>query len=138
MRLVVIRTYENDRCTLGDIQVWNGMEMIWTCKTIERPWVNNKNNISRIPAGVYDIVYEYSPKFRRHLYELKGVPGRSEVKIHIANYVKQLEGCIGVGHYFTDLDKDGVMDVANSANTLDLLHKKILPVERLKIVVIDP
>ena len=53
---------------------------------VELPWRGNKDNVSCIPEGVYQCVYEYSDKFKMKLYEIKGVPGRSECKFHYGNY----------------------------------------------------
>lgn len=138
VRLILIRTFWNDKYTLGELQLWNGSSMVYSCKTLERPWVNNERNKSCAPAGEYKLVYERSPKFKRNLFELKGVPGRSEIKIHVANFVYQLQGCIGVGHYIDDLNSDGIMDIGNSAKTLDILHKKILPTTELTLTIINP
>jgi len=49
------------------------------------------------PAGRYRVELEYSPRFDRTLPELKGVPGRTEIKFHALNRAAESEGCIGVG-----------------------------------------
>lgn len=53
---------------------------------VELPWRDNKEKVSCIPTGEYLCKFEYSDKFKKKLYELKDVPGRSEVKIHSGNY----------------------------------------------------
>lgn len=65
--------------------------------TIEPPWLDNKPNVSCIPIGRYRMKLEYSPKFKRDLWELKDVPNRFEIKIHAANVASQLQGCIAPG-----------------------------------------
>lgn len=67
------------------------------CWALELPWNNNEESISCIPAGSYDLVLEWSPKYKMMLYEIKGVKGRTECKFHIANYLSELEGCVAVG-----------------------------------------
>jgi hypothetical protein len=62
-------------------------EVLFSCKTLELAWRDNKRNISAVPLGTYDIVFEHSPKFNQKLWELKGVPNRSEAKIHVANFL---------------------------------------------------
>ena len=57
--------------------------------SLERGWRNNQNNISCVPEGVYPLKLEYSPRFRKDLWELYDVPGRSECKFHAANYWEQ-------------------------------------------------
>ena len=65
--------------------------------TLERPWLDNRRNISCIPLGEYECHREKSARFGRVLYELHDVPGRSELKIHPANKPEQLQGCIALG-----------------------------------------
>ncbi len=50
-----------------------------------------------IPAGRYDLVFEWSPRFQMMLPELKGVPGFDETKFHAGNRKEDTEGCILVG-----------------------------------------
>lgn len=53
-----------------------------------------------IQCGVYPIVWEYSPKFDCKLWELKDVPGRSEIKVHMGNLEEDTNGCILVGEHW--------------------------------------
>jgi hypothetical protein len=96
------------------------------CKTVELPWRNNESMISCIPEGVYDYeVLESSPSIKYPHVWIKDVPKRSGIKIHIANYVWQLRGCVAVGREFADIDRDGVIDVTESGATLKELIKLI-------------
>jgi len=82
--------------------------------------------ISCIPEGVYDYeVLESSPSIKYPHVWIKDVPKRSGIKIHIANYVWQLRGCVAVGREFADIDRDGVIDVTESGATLKELIKLI-------------
>ncbi|MCH3883425.1 DUF5675 family protein [Tenacibaculum aquimarinum] len=99
-----------------------GSKLIFDCKTLELEWKNNARNVSCVPSGFYNIEFEKSNRFNRRLWELKGVPGRSEAKIHVANYYTQIQGCIAVGDMHTKINGDGFLDVRNSANTLSRLH----------------
>jgi predicted Zn-dependent protease len=105
--------------------------------TIELAWKDNLKRISCIPAGIYKAVREYSHRFNQHLFELIDVDGRSEIKIHVANYSKQLNGCIGVGNKHVDLNGDGILDVTHSKATLNRLHRLIHPDTSLIIEIID-
>ena len=91
--------------------------------TIERPWLDNKQNVSCIPAGYYKLGRVDSPRFGPDTWEIKGVPNRAECKIHAANYWRQLNGCIAPGKERTYIDGDDVLDVSNSGDTLILFHK---------------
>jgi hypothetical protein len=72
--------------------------------TIELPWRDNQRQISCIPPGTYRCEIVKSPRFGR-VYEVKDVPGRTNVLIHSANlagdsalgWTTQLQGCIAPG-----------------------------------------
>ena len=51
-----------------------------------------------IPAGRYQIVLEFSPKFGRELLTLLDVPGFTKIRIHSVRNDLDTEGCIGVGN----------------------------------------
>lgn len=73
-------------------------KFIYDWYTLERPDLNNQQGISCVLAGLYDIELKYSPHFKRIMPHLINVPGREGILIHWANWPKQLEGCIAVGH----------------------------------------
>ena len=50
-----------------------------------------------IPAGTYEVRNTYSPKFRKDLPLLIGVPGRDGIRIHTGNKPEHSLGCILVG-----------------------------------------
>lgn len=66
------------------------------CFTMERPWKNNEQNASCIPAGEYDCKVRVSPRFGR-VYMLLSVPGRSYILIHAGNTANNTHGCILLG-----------------------------------------
>jgi hypothetical protein len=117
---------------LGHLMVFEDMEnggskLIFECKTIELEWKNNRQSVSCVPAGFYTVQYEWSPAFNQNLWELKGVPGRSEAKIHVANYYTDLRGCIAVGDLHIRINGDPYPDVRNSRNTLNRFHLAMTP-----------
>ena len=75
----------------------------FNCLTVERPWRLNERNVSCIPIGSYEIklgVFHRGtadPGDDYPAYEILDVPGRSLVKIHIANVMYDVKGCVGVG-----------------------------------------
>ena len=79
------REYQSNHNTVGKIIVLDGPIQVFEAYTLERPWVDNERMVSCVPAGMYEMRYEYSPKFNRNLWELKDVPNRSEIKFHAAN-----------------------------------------------------
>lgn len=137
-KIILIRhTRIEGKQVMGDLLVYLGQSTIYKCATIERDWQNNERQESCIPAGKYKAVYEHSPAFNMNLYELKGVPGRSEIKIHVANYFSQLNGCIAVGQGYAMINKDGVPDLTSSGVTLNKLHNALYPHKEITITIVD-
>lgn len=98
-------------------------ERVVLCKTLELPWKDNQRSISCIPEGEYECVRELSsPKHSYPHFRLPHVSGRSGILIHKITFVKDLEGCIGVGQAFADLNKDGVPDIIRSGLALQELY----------------
>lgn len=73
-----------------------------------------------IPAGTYPVQLTHSPHLGYITPELYGVPGRSAIRIHIANFPYQLEGCTAVG---TEADPDAV---AHSKVAFEALMFKLM------------
>lgn len=72
------------------------------CFSIEEVWKNNQPRISCIPTGIYPIrlgTHYGKPGDQDdyEVYEVSQVPGREHIEIHIANSIKDIEGCIGPG-----------------------------------------
>ena len=67
------------------------------CYTLERPWQDNRRDVSCIPAGTYKGRVLPSPHFGIDLPELLDVPGRDQILIHAGNTVDDTKGCILVG-----------------------------------------
>lgn len=65
--------------------------------TVERPWKDNEPNISCIPTGNYQMGRVDSPKFGPDTWEIRDVPGRTHILIHVANTADDVLGCIGLG-----------------------------------------
>ena len=93
-----------------------------TCKTTYIGF-----SLSRLPiqVGIYKLVYEWSPRFKKMLWEVKGTGKRSEIKFHAMNYLKQSDGCIGLGNKRVDINKDGILDITSSRKTMAIFHKML-------------
>lgn len=115
--VTITRTKSTKDATYGNLRVIQNDKVLFECKTLERPWVDNKNNVSCIPPGTYDVMKTYSNRFKKPLYLIDKVPGRSGVRIHPANFVSQLQGCIALGDKHQDINNDGILDVTNSVAT---------------------
>ena len=90
--------------TIG-IMTFGGL--FWT--TIERPYIDNKRNISSIPTGQYKMA-RFSdlhgrrsskqvdlPGYNNDVWEILDVYKRSYILIHMANWARNVQGCIGLG-----------------------------------------
>lgn len=101
-------------------------------------WYTLENAKTMIPAGIYDLKYEYSPAFKQNLWELKGIPKRSEIKIHSGNFYKESKGCILIG---TDWQRAfAEPHLKFSSNALKEFHQSLSKwqFETLTIIIEDP
>ena len=135
---MLLRNVRDYNQTLGNLLVFDDLgTLLHYSKSMELPWEDNERNISCVPAGMYKLVFEYSDRFKKKLWELKGVIDRSECKIHAANYARQLNGCISPGREHLDIDGDGARDVTFSGMTLNAFHTAMQPEREAIIHIID-
>lgn len=86
-RLTIDRGPSTDQGTAGTAELNNPAGItLWTGVSGELPWRNNASNLSCIPPGIYVATYSPSALFKRNVYHLQNVPGRSAVEIHIGNW----------------------------------------------------
>ena len=137
-RVVLLRNVRDNVQTLGNLLVYDQHgKLLFSCKSLERPWEDNQRNVSCVPSGRYELVFEWSNRFQQNLWELKGVPNRSECKIHSANFWFQLNGCIATGDMHVHINDDGAKDVRNSKDRLRAFHRAMHPETKAIIDVID-
>jgi hypothetical protein len=75
------------------------------CFAIELPWLANRQNVSCIPDGTYEVKLFYSLHFGHH-FLVKKVPNRSAILIHPANdAIAELRGCIAPVSQLTGIGK---------------------------------
>ena len=105
MRLVLDRTYDNGKSTIGVLNIEGKFEAF----TLEDKQRTKKvMGETRIPAGLYFIEYQkiVTPKtlayrkrydwFTFHLH-IKNVPGFTNVYLHVGNYDTDTDGCVLLG-----------------------------------------
>lgn len=89
--IVLQRFCYHPNATLGVIKLHDK-----TFYSVERPWLDNQVSVSCIPTGEYELGWRESPRFGQ-TWHLQDVPGRTYILIHVANFSKDVEGCIGLG-----------------------------------------
>lgn len=82
----IARSYLRDR-TVG-ILTGNGLRM----DTLERPWLDNKVNVSCIPEGTYYVRRDTTGRFA--YYKIENVAGRSHIEFHHGTKPEHSNGCI--------------------------------------------
>ena len=95
----LLRTRTSDQGTEGTL-ITDG----FMCKTLELPWRENRQSISCIPSGEYNVVIRKSPKYGSTYWVTK-VPNRSYILIHAGNWAgdtkkgfkTHVNGCILLG-----------------------------------------
>lgn len=102
----------DDKETLGTLSI----DGEFFCDTLELPSNNKDNHPDRscILSGTYQVQKTMSPHLGFVTPELLNVPGREYIRIHPANFVRQLLGCMAVGFAYADIDQDDVMDITKS------------------------
>jgi len=64
--------------------------------TLEPPFLDNKKNESCIPTGTYGLVPYDSSRLGK-CFLVKDVPNRTDILIHVGNFIDETTGCILVG-----------------------------------------
>jgi hypothetical protein len=96
IKLLVKREFFAETYTIGKLYV----DGVYFCDTLEnpvRPDGVKIPNETAIPYGTYEVIVNFSPKFKRILPRLLNVPMFDGILIHRGNSVKDTSGCILVG-----------------------------------------
>ena len=100
MKIVKLIRYSEKvaKGTPGELYVNDNKSGDLFCYTLELDWEGNKTNISCIREGIHlcKIGIHYGVRVYK-VYELQNVPGRTNVEIHIGNFLSDILGCILVG-----------------------------------------
>jgi len=119
-KLLIERYSHGEKQTIGNlIGLSESGHALFTCDTLELPWLNNQKQISCIPTGKYLVKKRYSKKFKNHLH-ITNVENRSYILIHSGNYYTDILGCVLVGR-LGFVNSDDIIDVSSSKKTLKKL-----------------
>ena len=116
MRKATLTRYETGpEGTYGRLVTDNGYE----CYIMELPWKDNHKDESCVMAGDYECKKVDSPRFGS-VYGLKDANNRTEVRIHAANWPRQLKGCLAPGRAVgLVMGTKGVMSSRDALNGLE-------------------
>lgn len=114
-----------------------------TCKeaglallSLERPWLDNAQGTSCIPAGTYNVRATQSARFGRLMYLVEAVPNRAGIRIHPANMPSELQGCIALGTSIGRTAAKGKM-LLNSRAAVGSLER-LLGMKPFTLVILPP
>lgn len=99
MKLTLVRYAFGSVATIGDLFI-DGMHF---CKTLEDPDRKLECDGEKIygktaiPRGAYNVIIDWSNRFKRELPHVLDVPGFEGIRIHPGNKAEDTEGCILVG-----------------------------------------
>jgi hypothetical protein len=85
--------------TIG-VMTWPDGESCLTLEDVVRPGDIFKVKVpgeTAIPAGRYQILLTWSPRFGRNMPEVVAVPNFVGIRVHSGNYARDTEGCILTG-----------------------------------------
>ena len=136
MSVTLLRTEQSDEGTFGYL-IFNGH----TLRTAELPDRDNAQNISRIPAGEYQVISRQSPKYGQ-VYHATGVSNRSYILFHHGNfsgdrvkgYRTNSNGCILLGYRRAKIY--GQQAVSSSRNARTFFESE-LDFDPFKLRIID-
>lgn len=145
MQITIQREKQNAVCTQGTMTVGDK-----TLATLERPWIASINGpggqagISCVPAGQYALLLhdsELHPKTFAlsnpdlgviHFPNAAYPYARTAVLIHVANYVQELQGCVGVGL------EAGDCTIASSRAAMQLFQSLVPWIPGNSLIIKDP
>lgn len=124
MCVKIDRFIANDKFTIGRVSI----DGEFFCYSLELPWKDNKQWESCIPIGEYKCEPYSSAKYY-NVVQIKDVPHRELILIHVGNYLRDTLGCILLG----DLHDDKTGIVWNSKSTLARFFDRVGYNFRIKI-----
>ena len=107
------------RVSSGPLGTFGVMHGPWGSRlSVELPWRDNAQDVSCVPLGSYRVAWTWSKHFQRHTYQLLDVPGRGGIRLHTANWPRNLLGCIGPGRKLAKFGDPPTWGVTHSGSTL--------------------
>ena len=133
MEILIERKWKRDGYTIGVLSI-DGKRFCETLEDTDRGLRQDmsvqtlmkmkKPHVTAIPTGTYNVVINYSPRFKRLLPYVENVPAFSGIRIHPGNTAKDTDGCILVGE-----NKQKGM-VLNSRRWFNILFDKMTALKK--------
>jgi len=132
--MILTRFAQLDNVTIGRLS-YAGKDFF----TVEKPWRDNRPNISSIPDGTYTMErffdvngYRSSKNITEDfVWQIVDVPGRSLILLHVANTANDVLGCIGLGlSVYPNLD-----GVGSSRNAITQFYELTSGIAREEITI---
>lgn len=108
---------------LGEFRLFKDGKQIFHCNSLEPLFMENKCGVSCIPEGVYKCSRDINGRFK--YYKLEYVKNRSNIEIHVGNFIHDTKGCILLGnanYNYRDRLKVSLSDSLAVLNTLLLFN----------------
>ena len=113
--MIKIKRAYYDEYTLGILEAGD-----FKCFTLELPSLNNQQDISCIYAAGGFSGYKHVSMKNGDCIAIDNVMNRTNIQIHVANWLRDIKGCIAVGDSIT-FDRHGDIMVTNSRKTMNAL-----------------
>lgn len=135
MKVVVIRQWRRKDYTIGVMYI-DGQFFCHTCEDADRnlhDFMDMSDIVDKkvygntaIPCGRYDVVTDYSNKYKRNMPHICNVKGFEGIRIHSGNSSKDSEGCLLLGKAVLGNDLAPTKDwVGSSRDTVAAFEKKL-------------
>lgn len=142
MELLLTRKHFSETSTIGELS-YNGERLCFILEDTDRgldstqsvPFIESKKVFGKtaIPTGSYEIIINYSNRFKKPLPLLLDVKGFTGIRIHSGNIAADSDGCLLPG---TDYETDKVNNSRVAFNELATLIQKASETEKVFITIV--
>jgi len=128
MILQLKRKIFTDDSTIGELSI----DGVFVCYTLEDKVRDKKmQDVTAIPYGRYEVIINFSNRFKQYMPLLLNVPNYAGVRIHSGNKSTHTEGCILVG------SSKSLNFIGNSRATYRSLFARMKLVEKKEKIFIN-